>query len=61
VELELSRGVSLLERGDEFPTEDFAKNSYREEEIVLSGANPMRMTRRQTAGGHHAVNVGMML
>ena len=61
MELELSRCVSVLEGGDEFPTEDLAERSHREEEIVLAGAYPVRVVPRQAAGGHHAVNVGMML
>jgi hypothetical protein len=61
MELELSRSMSLLQRGDEFSTEDLAESPYREEEIVLSGAHPMHVIPRQAAGGHNAVNVGMML
>src|SRR5450759_3072427 len=61
MELELPRCVGLLERGAEFTAEDLAETPYREKEVVLSGAYPLRVVLRQAAGGHHAVHVGMML
>ena len=61
MELELSGCMSLLERCDEFPAEELAESPYREEELVLPGAYPLRVIQGQTAGGHDAVNVGMVL
>src|SRR5260370_31962771 len=61
MELELSGCISLLERGDEFPTEELAESPNREEELVVPGAYPLRVIQGQAAGGHDAVNVGMVL
>ena len=61
MELELSGCISLLERGDEFPTEELAENPYGEKKLVLAGAHPVGVIPRQAAGGDDAVNVGMML
>jgi hypothetical protein len=61
MELELSGCISLLERGDEFPTEELAESPNREEELVVPGAYPLRVIPGQAAGGHDAVSVGMVL
>ncbi len=61
MKLELSSGMSLLKRGQEFPAEDLAENPFREKEIAGSGVYPLRVIRRQPAGSHDAVNMGMML
>ena len=60
MELELSGCISLLERGDEFPTEELAESPNREEKLVVPGAYPLRVIPGQAAGGHDAVNVGMV-
>ena len=53
--------MSLLERFEKLAAEDFAENAFRKKEAVISGAHPVRVIARQAAGGHDAVNVGMML
>jgi len=61
MELELSGGMSLLERGDEFAAENLAENADREEELVVTGAYPVRVIARQAASGDDAVNVRVVL
>ena len=61
MELELTGGMSLLERSDEFAAENLAENADREEELVVTGANPVRVIARQAAGCGDAVDVGMVL
>ena len=61
VELELAGRVSLLERFEKLAAEDFAEDRFRKKEAVISGAHPVRVIARQAAGGHDAVNMGMML
>jgi len=61
MELELSGSMSLLESGDEFAAEDLAENPDREEELVVTGANPASVVRRQATSGDDAMDVGMML
>ena len=46
VELELSGGVSLLERHQEFPTEALSENREREEKLLVPGAEPVGVIRR---------------
>ena len=60
MELESSGSVGLLERRHEFAAEDLAENPYRKKKMVVSGGYPVRVIRRQAAGGHDAVNMGMM-
>ena len=61
VELELSRSVSLLDGFQELAAENFAENPLWEKEAGISRADPAGVIARQAAGGHDAVNVGMML
>ena len=61
MELELSGCMSLLERCDEFPTEELAEHPYREEKLVPPGTYPVRVIPGQAAGGHDTMNVRMML
>jgi hypothetical protein len=61
MELELSGRMSLLERCDKFAAEDLAENPYREEELVVTGANPASVVQRQATSGDDAMDVGMML
>ena len=60
MELELSGSVSLLERFEKLTAEDFAENRFGKKEAVISGAYPTGVIARQSAGGHDAVDVGMM-
>lgn len=61
MELELSGCMSLLERCDEFSTEELAEHPYREEKLFLPGTYPVRVIPGQAAGGQDTMNVGMML
>lgn len=61
VKPELSGSVSLLKRFEKLAAEDFAENRFREKEALASGAHPMGMVARQTAGSYDTVNMGMML
>ena len=61
MELKPSGSVGLFERFDESAAKDLAESTYREEKLVLPGAYPLRVIQGQTAGGHDAMNVGMML
>jgi len=61
VELELAGRVSLLERFEKLAAENLAENRFGKKEAVISGAHPVCVIARQAAGGHDAVNVGMML
>ena len=46
--------------GDQFPAEDLPQDLHREKE-GRAGVDPPCPVWRQAAGGHHAVDVGMML
>jgi len=48
----------VLETVDEFASKHAAEYFFREQELV-PGMNPPRVIRRQSAGGYHAVQVGM--
>jgi hypothetical protein len=61
VKMELSGSVSLLERFEKLAAEDFAENRFGKKEALISGPYPLRVIQGQAAGGHHAVNVGMVL
>jgi len=61
MELELSGSMRLLERFEELAAENLAENRFGKKEAVTSGAHPVRVIARQAAGGHDAVNMGMML
>jgi hypothetical protein len=49
-----------LEASHELTAEDTAEKLLREEEAI-AGGDPARVIRPEAAGGHHAVNVGMVL
>ena len=53
MELELSGCISLLERGDEFPTEELAESPYREEKLVVPGACDPGTSRRRPRRSEH--------
>jgi hypothetical protein len=60
VELELSGSVGVLEGFKEFAAEDLAEDALRKKEAGISRTHPTGVIARQAAGGHDAVNMGMM-
>ena len=58
-ETELSATKSLLQSSDELAAKDTTQNAHREEEVGAP-LDPLLAVGRKPAGGHHAVQVGMM-
>ena len=60
MELECIRMIGGLESGDKLAAEDTTEHLGGKEEGAARG-DPAGMIRSETAGGNHAVDMGMML
>jgi hypothetical protein len=61
VKPQLTRSVSLLESFDEFATKNFAEYVFGKEEAGASRMYPARVVAGETAGGHDAMDMWMVL